>query len=108
MENLETFEVTFYDGEKIVRTSESKVNIFDSEGGIVAINTEDDFVRALWIHYQQCFEHCKTLERTLSSILSEGECFPIIVGRRPATAPVLCVSKCNSNNVILPRMPSVS
>lgn len=114
MENLENFELSFYEGEKIVRTSEHNINIYDSDGNVVAMNNENDAVRALWSHYQQCFEHCKNLEQTLSAVHSEGECFPIIVGRRPATAPILSVSKygggsSNSNNNILsPRLPSVS
>ncbi|XP_031631737.1 serine/threonine-protein kinase PLK4 [Contarinia nasturtii] len=108
MENLENFELSFYDGEKIVRTSENNVNIFDNDGNVLASNNENDTIRALWLHYQQCFEHCKTLERILNSINVEGECFPIIVGRRPATAPVLGVSRCNSNNLLTPRLASAS
>lgn len=106
MENLENFEITFYDGEKIVRTSENSVNIFDSDGNTLAINNENESVRALWSHYQQCFEHCKTLEKTLNSINSKGECFPIIVGRRPNSAPIVGVSKCN--NLITPRGVSLN
>lgn len=108
MENLENFEISFYDGEKIVRTSEMNVNIFDSDGNQLELNNENNSIRALWQHYQQCFEHCKTLERTLNSINADGECFPIIVGRRPATAPILAVSRCNSNNLLTPRLASVS
>lgn len=110
MENLENFELTFYEGEKIVRTSEHNTNIFDSDGNQVAMTNENDAVRALWAHYQLCFEHCKRLEQTLSAMHSEGECFPIIVGRRPATAPILSVSKCvgSNNNILSPRLPSVS
>lgn len=108
MENLENFEVLFYDGEKIVRTSENNVNIYDSDGNTLAMNNENDSIRALWLHYLECFEHCKTLERALSAINSESECFPIIVGRRPTSAPVLGVSKCNSNNFLSPRLGGVS
>lgn len=109
MENLENFELTFYNGEKIVRTSENDVKMKDNAGNSIQMNGEHDSARALWLHYQQCFEHCKTLERTLSNIHGEGkECFPIIIGRRPATAPVLGVSKCNSNNLLTPRLASVS
>lgn len=108
MENLQTFELSFYDGEKIVRTSENNVKIFDSDGNVIGMTTDNDSIRSLRIHYQQCFEHCKTLERALSNIHCDGECFPVIVGRRPATAPVLGVSKSNSNNLLTPRMASVS
>lgn len=108
MENLENFELTFYEGEKIVRTSENNVNMFDCDGNTLALNNENDSVRALWLHYQECFEHCKTLERTLSTISSENDCFPIIVGRRPTSAPVLGVSRNNSNNFLSPRLAGVS
>lgn len=109
MENLENFELSFYEGERIVRTSEHNTNIFDGDGNLVAITNENDAIRALWSHYQQCFEHCKKLEQILSAVHSEGECFPIIVGRRPAAAPIMSISKCGSNNNILsPRLPSVS
>lgn len=100
MENLENFEITFYNGEKIVRTSEKNVNIFDNDGNVVAMSNENDTIRSLWLHYQQCLEHCKTLERTLNTIHSDGDCFPIIVGRRPASAPAL--------NSSTPRLPNVS
>ncbi|XP_055322215.1 serine/threonine-protein kinase PLK4 [Sitodiplosis mosellana] len=108
MENLENFELSFYDGDKIVRTSDDNVTIYDCDGNTLALNNENDSIRALWLHYQECFEHCKTLERTLSSINSESECFPIIVGRRPTSAPVLGVSKCNSNNFLSPRLGGAS
>lgn len=107
MENLDNFELTFYEGEKIVRTSENNVTIFDCDGNTVAMSG-DESIRALWQHYQQCFDHCKNLERALGSINSEADCFPVIVGRRPANAPVLSVSKCNSNNLLTPKLPSVS
>lgn len=100
MENLENFELTFYNGEKIVRSSENNIKIFDCDGNTVSMSNENDAMRSLWQHYQQCFEHCKTLERTLSSIHTEGDCFPIIVGRRPASAPALSTSTS--------RMPGVS
>lgn len=109
MENLDNFEIAFYGGEKIVRTSENNVTFLDSSGKkINNMTAENEMIRSLWLHYQQCFEHCQTLERAISSIQCEGERFPIIVGRRPAHAPILSVSKCNSNNVYSPRLVSVS
>lgn len=106
MENLDNFELLFYDGEKIVRTSEKNVTFYDSDGNTIAMTGDNDSLRSLYHHYQQCFEHCRTLERTLSAINCDGECFPIIVGRRPASAPVLSVSKCNSNNLLTPKCVS--
>lgn len=108
MENLDNFEIAFYGGEKIIRTSENNVTFLNSNGKKISIDGENEMIRSLWLHYQQCFEHCQTLERAISNIQSDGERFPIIVGRRPAHAPILSVSKCNSNNMFSPRLLSVS
>lgn len=109
MENMENFEVSFYDGQKIVRTSENNVRIFDSTGSMIAMNGEHDSVQTLWQHYQQSFEHCKSLERALSNIHSDGkECFPIIVGRNQAKATNSTDSRNNTNNILSPRLAGVS
>lgn len=106
MENLENFEMSFYDGAKIVRTTENQVKIFDCDGNAI-LNTanENDSIRSLWMHYQECFDHCRLLEQALTNVHCDGECFPIIVGRRPAAAPVL---KFSSSNLLTPRLPNVS
>lgn len=98
MENLDNFEIAFYGGEKIIRTSDTNITFLDRNEKPIIMNGENEMIRTLWSHYQQCYEHCKTLERAMGSIQCEGELFPIIVGRRPANAPVLSISKCNSNN----------
>lgn len=109
MENMEHFEVSFYDGQKIVRISEDNVRIFDSGGSMIALNGEQDSGHTLWQHYQQCFDHCKTLERALSNIHGEGkECFPIIVGRNQAKASNSTDSRNNTNNILSPRLAGVS
>lgn len=109
MENMENFEVSFYDGQKIVRTSENNVRIFDSTGSMIAMNGEHDSVQTLWQHYQQSFEHCRSLERALSNIHSDGkECFPIIVGRNQAKASNSTDSRNNTNNILSPRLAGVS
>lgn len=99
MENLDNFEIAFYGGEKIIRTSESNVTFYDRNERPVNEDGENETIRALWSHYQQCYEHCKTLESAMSTIQCDGERFPVIVGRRPASAPILSVSKFNSNNM---------
>lgn len=108
MENVENFELSFYDGGKIVRKSEKNVTEvwIDSDGNEITLNSDNDSMRSMYQHYKQCFEHCRTLERTLNTINGHGECFPIIVGRRPASAPILSVSKCNSNNLLTPKCVS--
>lgn len=109
MENLENFEMSFYDGAKIIRTTENQVRIADCDGNAISmtsVSNGDDSVRALWMHYQQCFEHCRLLEQALTNIQCDGECFPIIVGRRPAEVPV---SKFNTgSNLLTPKLPNVS
>lgn len=110
MENLETFEVSFYDGSKIVQTSNDQIKITDPDGYPIAFSCardENSPVRAQWIHYQQCLDHCKVLELTLNNVSSDGECFPIIIGRRPAIAPVLNSFKNHSNNLLTPKLQNV-
>lgn len=109
MENLEHFEMAFYDGSKIVRSDQHNVKVADNDGNpIVGVIDGNEQARALWIHYQQCFDHCKLLEQALSLIQCEGEKFPVIIGRRPACAPILNTSKNQSNNLLTPKLPNVS
>lgn len=109
MENVENFEMSFYDGAKIIRTAENHVKINDSDGNAIAmtsVSNGDESIRALWMHYQQSFEHCRILEQALTNIQCDGERFPIIVGRRPAEVPV---SKFNTgSNLLTPKLPNVT
>lgn len=107
MESLDNFEIAFYGGEKIIRTSESNVTFLDRNERPINVNGENETMKTLWSHYQQCYEHCKTLESAISTIQCDGERFPIIVGRRPASAPILSVSKFSGNNVFHQQVVSV-
>lgn len=110
MEHMEHFEMAFYDGSKIVRSDENNVTIVDGDGNSTGHCSVDgnEKARALFMHYHQCFEHCKLLEQALSNIQCEGERFPVIIGRRPASAPVLNSSKNHSNNLLTTKLPNVS
>lgn len=109
MENMEHFEMAFYDGSKVIRSDANNMTIIDSDGNTIAQCAVDssEKARALYMHYLQCFEHCKLLEQALSNIQCEGDRFPVIIGRRPASAPVLNTSKNQSNNLLTPKLPNV-
>ncbi|KFB45550.1 serine/threonine protein kinase [Anopheles sinensis] len=88
METLQDYEVVFYDGSKIVLNSnDEELKMFDKTGkvhrGSEAILSE---AFPKYEHFQQTLEHCRTIERTLSCLSQGGKTFPIIIGRRPATA----------------------
>lgn len=111
MENLQHFEMAFYDGSKIIRSDENNVKMADNDNNPIAMSCVVDGneqARGLWMHYLQCLEHCRLLEQALSNISCEGERFPIIIGRRPASAPILNTSKNQSNNLLTPKLPNVS
>lgn len=109
MENLQEFEMNFYDGGKIKRTGTGDVTMIDSSGhGIPTSKIADNRnASQRWEHYLECQKLCQTLENTLANLFPEGECFPNIAGRRPATAPVLSTVKENNMNILTMKSPNV-
>ncbi|XP_071452732.1 serine/threonine-protein kinase PLK4 [Hetaerina americana] len=83
------FEVCFYEGGKIVKSAD-EVKVIDSSGKTIStkFNHEDSLpanITIMWKHFEQCYQHCTTLEKSLSGLtrFDSDHCFPIIVGRRP-------------------------
>ncbi|XP_058177593.1 serine/threonine-protein kinase PLK4 [Anopheles ziemanni] len=100
METLLDYEVVFYDGSKIVLNSnDQELKMFDKTGkvhrGSGAIQSEA-FIK--YEHFQQTLEHCRTIERTLSCLSLGGKTFPIIIGRRPATAGTGTITGSNAKH----------
>lgn len=112
MENLDDFEVCFYDGVKISKSStDGTVQMTNAAGLVISDIAEQTHGtdQMLWEHFQHCLHHCMTLEKTLQGLHTDGECFPVIIGRRPVvTAP--CVRGTTRDydvNVLTPRNVNV-
>lgn len=71
---------------------------------LARLTDQRDAMYSMNTHFQQCLEHCQNLERLLRDLRTEGECFPIIVGRRPAIASV----QGSSTNMMTPRLQNVN
>lgn len=65
MENLEDFEMCFYDGGKVTKS-----------GGQLTGNCDLQ-------HAERCYQHCVKIEATMSLMSLDFSCFPVIIGRRP-------------------------
>ncbi|KAF5276849.1 hypothetical protein FQA39_LY06401 [Lamprigera yunnana] len=94
MENLNDFEIMFYNGAKVIQlTSEgvTTVNIIDESGFnrkvqiVGESNTLPKSLHELWICAQDLRKHCLEIESTVKRL--PGENFPLIVGRRPISLP---------------------
>lgn len=112
MESLQDFEMNFYDGGKITKTAAGDVTLVEGNGNTIALNKMMGNLSAdvamMSEHYQQCLQHCQLLENVLANLHTNGDCFPIIVGRRPASAPVLGSMRDGNTNVMTPKTPNVS
>lgn len=78
MESMEDCEAFFYSGLKITKTVLGGVKAYDSRDNEVPMPAED------WQHFEECHQHCLTLETTLSQMAAQSSCFPVTIGRRPA------------------------
>ncbi|XP_013119238.2 serine/threonine-protein kinase PLK4 [Stomoxys calcitrans] len=102
MESLDDYETSFYDGSKITKSSREGLRIYDKHGRQISTNEAD---KSLIDHQEECFNHCLALSKALESteIPSTHSCFPIVIGRRPATdmqPQYLSTSKRDTNNII--------
>lgn len=93
MENLTDFETCFHDGGKVTQSASEGVTMIDSTGGRLSLKNLSECsdlpaaFELMWNHAQEARNHCLLLERTLAQL--PGENFPIIVGRRPNTLPMM-------------------
>lgn len=105
MESLADFEISFYDGTKIIITAKEGMKLYDVHGQqVMNFSQLPEFIKK---HYQECNDHCRTLERLISQMQTERESFPIIIGRRPASAPILSSVRDFSPNTMTPNQPNV-
>lgn len=94
-----------------MKSPQEGIKIVDSNGTTMkgsanlssALNTE-------YQHFQQTLEHCLNIEQALSAIQT-GKTFPLIIGRRPATASSSSASTSSSkenhlnSNISSPQTP---
>ena len=92
------FEILFYSGWKMVRTS-TNLTVTEASGltstyGIGQdneVNLDRENQRDMWLHFKECMAHCERIETTINQLatLSAGSnlpLFPLTIGRRPAPA----------------------
>lgn len=82
----------YFLGGKVTQSSSEGITIIDSSGMRLTLQDVSECLNLpaamelLWLHSQESRNQCLLLERTLAQL--KGPCnFPIIVGRRPITAP---------------------
>lgn len=92
MENLTDFEVTFYEGGSVTKSTLKGINFLDSTSNDKLTIKEISECRNLtgtfeymWAQAQEAVKHCLNLEQLLSK--TGGPNFPAIIGRRPTTPP---------------------
>lgn len=84
MESLKDFEVSFYKGSKIIMSAAGGVKVLDQSGRDVTQEPTIAQYKLLMDHYEECLKHCKSLCSSVELLQANGNCFPIIVGRRPS------------------------
>ncbi|XP_055530528.1 serine/threonine-protein kinase PLK4 isoform X2 [Wyeomyia smithii] len=106
METLEDFEAMFYSGTKIVKTSQEGIRIVDNNGKTVTNSANlNPVLNMEYQHFQKTLEHCLSIDQTLSAIRT-GNTFPLIIGRRPASAALVSSKEPhNQSNPCTPQTP---
>lgn len=112
MENLLDFEVCFYEGGKVTRSTTEGITFIDPSGHKCNFRTNSEChnlngtLELMWTHTQECFEHCLMLENTLSKL--HGTNFPIIVGRRPTNTISTYAKENVSRSIMTPFTMSIN
>ncbi|EDW39537.1 GL11903 [Drosophila persimilis] len=84
METMTDFEVRFYSGAKLLKSSTDGVKVFNSNGAVLSDNGCAE-ARNLIDHGNECFSHCVNISNALElAQTKENTCFPVTIGRRPA------------------------
>ncbi|XP_039280876.1 serine/threonine-protein kinase PLK4 isoform X4 [Nilaparvata lugens] len=99
------FQAFFFNGGKITR-SEGNIKVIDADGRpsgtfslqdleSTSLTNVSSSVSAMWKHFQQCYDHCRSLESVLeklsseeSSLKSDTSYFPITIGQKPMSSPL--------------------
>lgn len=109
MESLEDFDSFFYNGIRVSKSSVDGVKLYDGSGRVLYTTVEDicsSQYQDLWEHFNECMDHCLSMETVLSRMETSGTCFPIVVGKRPVTAILGAMPSINKNFVTTPK-PSI-
>lgn len=84
MENLENFEMFFYDSWKILKSNSEAPKLFnDAEIEMTGSLLDNFFCGSKMQHAEECLKHCMEVEKSLRQVNSEFTVFPVIIGRRP-------------------------
>ncbi|RZB77480.1 serine/threonine-protein kinase PLK4, partial [Asbolus verrucosus] len=87
MENLTDFEVTFYEGGTVTKSSLKGITFQDSSGNKHMVKNTSECrsltgtFEYMWNQSQEALKHCLLMEEILAK--SSGPNFPAILGRRP-------------------------
>ncbi|CAH1776949.1 unnamed protein product [Owenia fusiformis] len=91
------FEVLFYDGAKMNKSSEG-TKIIEKDGTSMMLDHHGNIqhlapsTQQLWHYVHQCHRRCQDVEATLGRTQeedSEQDYFPVIIGRRPLATPTV-------------------
>lgn len=114
MESLTEFEVYFYAGQKITKSSDNSVKAYNEHGLMIGNNAEQLFNLwpSIWQHFNQCLEKCLAIEKKMNEmeIIDGADWFPMTVGRKPIQLAehVGMTTEINRNVPVTPRTPRVS
>lgn len=94
----------YLSGGKVTQSSSEGITIIDGLGMRLTVQDVSECLNLpaamelLWVHSQESRNQCLLLEHTLAQL--KGPCnFPIIIGRRPVTAPP--IGKENQANSVM-------
>ncbi|XP_035796160.1 serine/threonine-protein kinase PLK4-like [Anopheles albimanus] len=109
METLEDYEVIFYDGYKMTQnSSDDVIKMFDTAGNVYrgtwGLPADSTFKQK---HFYETLEHCRNIDRVLSTIGTSAATFPVIIGRRPASnVGIKDVRKMGGKKLVLQSFPA--
>nr|XP_014089277.2 serine/threonine-protein kinase PLK4 [Bactrocera oleae] len=89
MESMNDFEVFFYNGAKVIKSSNADIRVYDKHGRLLKDHDELT-ARNLLQHQEECLKHCQAICSALQLAQTSGNCcFPAVVGRRPSDVDVV-------------------
>lgn len=86
---MNDFEVFFYNGAKVIKSSNADIRVYDKHGRLLKDHDELT-ARNLLQHQEECLKHCQAICSALQLAQTSGNCcFPAVVGRRPSDVDVM-------------------